>query len=565
MSMIRSLAKAKERQEKNERNSLQTSTAKECEDNQQQKLITSLPPQPVSGLGVLDYEAAVQNISKMSEKRGKYKLYSEDDRFKIGKYASENGNSKAIIHFKNKFAGLKESTVRTFKKQYQEELKESRIQRRSPNKILKAKRRGRPLLLGNIDAMVQKFLKSTRSRGGVVNSSVAIAVADALVKRYPEYELEHIQFRNRSWTRSLFKRMNFVRRVGTTGKVEIPEGARKEAELTFTYDIVSKVEKYEIPPSLILNLDQTNSKYVTVGKTTMTEKNTKSVPIAGSTDKRSMTATFTITLEGKFLPMQLIYAGKTSQSHPKVDFPDTFSLSANPKHYSNTAESIKLIKKIIIPYLEKERSSLNLLPTHQALLVMDVFRGQMTDDVLNLLKENSILLVRVPANMTHLYQPLDLTVNGHFKTFMRSKFSQWYSKQILLQLEGGADVQSVKVDVKLTIVKPLHAIWLIEYYNKMSSPEGQEVVQNGWLRSGITDAIKLGSSKLPSLDPFRDIDMVPAVQTFTEELSQVDLAIVCPSHSPDGTIIETHSDSDSSTWEGSEEDEYERNVFDLFD
>ena len=51
--------------------------------------------------------------------------------------------------------------------------------------------------------------------------------------------------------------------------------------------------------------------------------------------------------------MQLIYGWKTNQSLPKFEFPAGFSLSAYPKHYSNTAEPIKLIKEIIIPYIEK--------------------------------------------------------------------------------------------------------------------------------------------------------------------------------------------------------------------
>ena len=54
---------------------------------------------------------------------GSYTKFTDVDRFQIGRYASENGNKKALIHFKNKFPGLKESTVRTFKKQHQEELK----------------------------------------------------------------------------------------------------------------------------------------------------------------------------------------------------------------------------------------------------------------------------------------------------------------------------------------------------------------------------------------------------------------------------------------------------------
>ena len=169
-------------------------------------------------------------------------------------------------------------------------------------------------------------------------------------------KLNHVQFQTSTWARSLFHRMGFVRRAGTTGKVEIPAGAKKEAELTFLHEIVNNVEKFQIPSSLVLNLDQTNSKYVSMGKTTMAEKGSNSVPILDLSDKRIMTATFTITLHGKFLPMQLTYGGKTNQSLPKFEFPVIFSLSANPKHYSNTGESIKLVKKIIILYIERKES-----------------------------------------------------------------------------------------------------------------------------------------------------------------------------------------------------------------
>ena len=56
--------------------------------------------------------------------------------------------------------------------------------------------------------------------------------------------------------------MGFKKRMWTTGKVEIPEGARKEAELLYLHNIVTIVEKYEIPHSLIMNLDQTPLKYI---------------------------------------------------------------------------------------------------------------------------------------------------------------------------------------------------------------------------------------------------------------------------------------------------------------
>ena len=107
---------------------------------------------------------------------------------------------------------------------------------------------GRPLLLG----MVQRFLLSLRRTGGLVSSAVAISAAKALIARNPQYNLSHIDLDSSHWAQSLFRRMGFKKRMRTTGKVEIPEGARKEAELLYLHNTVTIVEKYGIPHSLIM-------------------------------------------------------------------------------------------------------------------------------------------------------------------------------------------------------------------------------------------------------------------------------------------------------------------------
>ena len=145
----------------------------------------------------------------------------------------------------------------------------------------------------------------------------------------------------------------------TTGKVEIPEGARKEAELMYLHNIVAIVEENKIPQILVMNLDQTPLKYVPVSHHTVAKNRVKSVSIAGSCDKRCITGTFVITLEREFLHLQLIYDGKTKHSLPKYKFPESFSLSVNPKHFSNTEESIKIIEEIFLPYVEEEREKLD--------------------------------------------------------------------------------------------------------------------------------------------------------------------------------------------------------------
>ena len=100
--------------------------------------------------------------------------------------------------------------------------------------------------------------------------------------------------------------------------------------------------------------------------------------------------------------MQLILWGKTLKSLPNYEFPDSFSLSSNPKHFSNTQDSIKVVTEIIVPYVENQRKELQ-KRDQAALLILDVFRGQITEDATSLLKKHYILLVLFPNNMTQYF------------------------------------------------------------------------------------------------------------------------------------------------------------------
>ena len=137
----------------------------------------------------------------------------------------------------------------------------------------------------------------------------------------------------------------------TTGKLHIPVGALKEVVLKFLYQIVNYIENYRIPRSLIVNFDQTPAKYVQTSSMTTEKGGETNVSISGINDKQSITATFSIILDNKLLPMQLIYKCKTDQSLPKVSFPDRFSSRANKKNYSNEKESLKFLGEFILSYI----------------------------------------------------------------------------------------------------------------------------------------------------------------------------------------------------------------------
>ena len=116
-----------------------------------------------------------------------------------------------------------------------------------------------------------------------------------------------------------------------------------------------------------------------------------------------------------------------------------------------------------MPYIEKVRQEENLPVSQKALVVIDVFSGQITVD-LDWFKDNKIEVACVPANMTYLLQPLDLIVNGYAKKFASRKFGEWYFSQIMKQLDDGKDLHDIDIDRKLSKLKPFHAEWLVKLF-----------------------------------------------------------------------------------------------------
>ena len=102
-----------------------------------------------------------------------------------------------------------------------EKLKESK------NITKYTRKTGRPYLLGELDEMVQKHIRSLSKKGSVINTTVANATTKALISKY-FYVAGDTDVISSRWAKSLFVRMNFVKRRKTSSKVDIPDKARKE-------------------------------------------------------------------------------------------------------------------------------------------------------------------------------------------------------------------------------------------------------------------------------------------------------------------------------------------------
>lgn len=177
------------------------------------------------------------------------------------------------------------------------------------------------------------------------------------------------------------------------------------------------VDAHDIPDELVLNIDQTPLPFILLSKFTMDKKNEKLVPIANSADYRQGTGTFSITLSGDFLPLQIIYQGKTARCHPKFKFPVEFNITHSDNHWSNEEKSIELMMKVFVPYVRSKKEELGLRSTKKWFLIADVFKAQWTEKVKSLVEKHHGKMVAVPHNMTNYFQPLDLTVNRSCKHF----------------------------------------------------------------------------------------------------------------------------------------------------
>ena len=181
-------------------------------------------------------------------------------------------------------------------------------------------------------------------------------------------------------------------------------------------------------------------------------------------DYHQITGTFRVTLSGNFLPIE----GKTSRCHPNYNFPKEFNITHSENYWLNE-EKTKMLNKTVIPYVKKIRKMLGLQSTKQWILVADIFEGQWTPAVKNIIKENNGFMVPIPNNMISYFQPLDLTVNHACKASLQDKAQGWYSNQLQEQLSCAISPDKVSVDVRLNVLKPVHAEWIIQSYHYMQT------------------------------------------------------------------------------------------------
>ena len=85
----------------------------------------------------------------------------------------------------------------------------------------------------------------------------------------------------------------------------------------------------------------------------MAEEGSQRVGVAGLNDKRQVTSTLAVSLDGQFLPFQVLYQEKTDRCHPSYTFPDDLDIFHTHNHWAN-GETVTVTSRTLFFHMSRK-------------------------------------------------------------------------------------------------------------------------------------------------------------------------------------------------------------------
>ena len=234
------------------------------------------------------------------------------------------------------------------------------------------------------------------------------------------------------------------------------------------------IKKHEIPPSLILNLDETSVEMVCAGNRTYELPTVRQVRLLGANDKRTLTYTPVIASDGCVVLSQIILPGKVKEDEdPEPMWQDSAHLrshslmvnhSGGRKQWQNSVTFAKLIKGINA-YVESTIQTWGIGSC--AILVLDCAGCHKSKAARSILAEYPRLIpLFVPPRMTSVLQLLDVAFFAPFKKYLCNCVGDYLLNCGFTLRSLQCDIYSCKVPFLLKLHREatnIHASSLLRY------------------------------------------------------------------------------------------------------
>ena len=172
------------------------------------------------------------------------------------------------------------------------------------------------MTLGELDTAAQHYIRALRKTGTPVSSEIVIAGVHGIVVAQDRTLLKehggHIEL-TQGWALSLMKWMCLVKRRGSTqAKKSVSSAEYQHARTTYLCKISGIIAVHKIPHVLVVNWDQRGLNIVPSSNWTMEQEGALRVEIAGMSDKRQITVTFSARLLETFFLLKFYIRGRLS-------------------------------------------------------------------------------------------------------------------------------------------------------------------------------------------------------------------------------------------------------------
>lgn len=327
----------------------------------------------------------------------KRKSYEAGFKLKVVDYAEEYGNRSAERHF-----GVSEKVVRGWRKQ-----------RNQLEKMPKSKRAARysSSPYQELEKELCDWVVDLRNNGLIVTR---LAMRAKALQLAPKFNFPHFKS-SAGWCSRFMNRCGLTLRQKTHIAKKLPKDIDEKIH-NFAKFIIKERKMFDFSLENIINMDETPMYFDMPGNTTVDKVGTKTVTVKTTGhEKQHFTVVLACRADGKKLLPMVIFKRKNM---PKETFVPGVVVKVHPKGWMD-----ETLTRVWLDEVYMKRPGALLKP--KSLLVWDMFRAHCCDSVKEKLKEYRTRQAVIPGGCTSILQPLDVSINKPFKTYVRKLWNTW--------------------------------------------------------------------------------------------------------------------------------------------
>jgi len=195
------------------------------------------------------------------------------------------------------------------------------------------------------------------------------------------------------------------------------KGFSREAVNRFYSLLEEVIEKHNIAPDMIFNMDETGVRTSSIKPPkVLSTYGKKQVGIVSSNEKGVLTTVIcACSVTGVYIPPFFIFKRKK--------FTDRLLDGAPPGAEATTSDSGWVNCQIFLKWLQIFVQKVRPTENHKALLILDNHESHKSYEALDFATKNNVIFLSIPPHTSHRLQPLDVAVYGPLKNILKLKLT----------------------------------------------------------------------------------------------------------------------------------------------